>query len=95
MGGANRTMADVTFSVPGMFADHHVSAVVEALNVVDGISKIVASSSRRKATITFDSAKVSEEKMEAAINAAGYSVQKVDGVIREEDLNNRGTDPSR
>ncbi|MDP2662597.1 MAG: heavy-metal-associated domain-containing protein [Dehalococcoidia bacterium] len=88
-------MADVTFSVPGMFADHHVSAVVEALNAVDGISQIVASSSRRKLTITFDSAKVSEEKMQAALTAAGYPAQRVEGVIREEDVNNRGTGLSR
>ncbi|MDO8692232.1 MAG: heavy-metal-associated domain-containing protein [Dehalococcoidia bacterium] len=88
-------MADVTFSVPGMFADHHVSAVVEALNSVDGISQIVASSSRRKLTITFDSTKVSEEEMELALTAAGYPVQRVEGVIREGDLNNRGIGPSR
>lgn len=87
-------MADITFSVPGMYADHHVSAVVDALNRYDGISKIVASSSRRKITITFDSKAVSAENLETALVAAGYPVERVEGAIREEDLNTRGSEAS-
>ncbi len=88
-------MADVTFSIPGMYADHHVSAVVDALNEVEGISKIVASSSRRKLTITFDSNRVSADNIEAAVANAGYPVQRVEGAIREEDLNSRSGDSSQ
>lgn len=85
-------MADITFSIPGMYADHHVSAVVDSLNNVEGISKIVASSSRRKITLTYDSKKVSAEQLEAALTGAGYSVQRVEGLLREEDLSNRSLD---
>lgn len=87
-------MADVTFSVPGMYADHHVSAVVDALNTVDGISKIVASSSRRKLTITFDAAKVSAQQLEEALTGAGYNAEQVEGALREEDLGSRRGDAS-
>ncbi len=85
-------MADITFSIPGMYADHHVTAVVDALNTVEGISKIVASSSRRKLTVTFDSKRASADQIESAVTKAGYPVQRVEGAIREEDLNFRSSD---
>ena len=82
-------MAEVTFSVPGMYADHHVSAVTEALKGLAGVGNVVASSLRKKVTVTYDPGQVSPEKIEAALRSAGYAPESAEGAITEEVLSIR------
>ncbi len=82
-------MAEVSFVVPGMYADHHVAAVIEALKGLSGVSSVVASSLRKKLTVTYDAGDASPEKLEAALAAAGYEAEKAEGSLREEDLDRR------
>ncbi|MDP2726073.1 MAG: heavy-metal-associated domain-containing protein, partial [Dehalococcoidia bacterium] len=72
-------MAEITYSVPGMYADHHVSAVLKALNELPGIGGVVASPMRKKVNIAYEPDKVPPEKLEAALAAAGYVAERTVG----------------
>jgi copper chaperone CopZ len=87
-------MAEITFNIPGMYADHHVSTVVEALGKLPGINEITASAMRKKVTVAYDPTKVSPVELESTIVAAGYTVEKGEGTLREEDLSVRKTKAS-
>ncbi|MDP2937195.1 MAG: heavy-metal-associated domain-containing protein [Dehalococcoidia bacterium] len=84
-------MAEVTFSVPGMYADHHVASVVEALKSVSGVSSVAASALRKKVTVAFDGGQTSVEKLEAALSAASLAGEKSEGTIRDEEFDVRRT----
>lgn len=69
-------MDKVTFTIPTMWADHHVMAVRDALGSVSGISEIVASSLYRDVLVRFDPDTVSQDAIKAALSKAGYEIAK-------------------
>jgi len=66
-------MKELTFSLPAMYADHHVLRVREALAAIDGVVEITASAAQRKVTVTCKDSAVSAEAIERALAEAGYA----------------------
>jgi copper chaperone CopZ len=69
-------MEKVTFSIPAMWADHHVLAVRQALGQVAGVEEIVASAMYKDVVITYDEATTAPDTMVAALNQAGFEIAK-------------------
>jgi copper chaperone CopZ len=69
-------MEKVTFSVPAMWADHHVLAVRDALGRVDGVKEVVASSLFKDVLVKYDPAAVDAERLAGALEAAGYEAAR-------------------
>ncbi len=67
-------MERVTFSVPSLFADHHVLNVRKTLFALAGVQDVIASSMYRDVTVDFDPAKTSADAVRQAIEAAGYPI---------------------
>lgn len=65
-------MAKAVFSVPKMYADHHVLAVHQALEALEGVDSIYASSAFKRVIVHYDPAKLSEEAIAEALREAGY-----------------------
>lgn len=65
-------MDNVTFSIPRLWADHHVLAVRGLLQSIEGIDGVEASSARKQVKINFDAAKVSLAAIKEKLVAAGY-----------------------
>jgi len=67
-------MEKVTFSIPAMWADHHVLAVRQALGQVGGVEEIIASAMYKDVLIKYDEATVTPDAMVAALNQAGFEI---------------------
>ena len=67
-------MERVTFSIPTLFADHHVLKLRQALLDVDGVQNVIASSMYRDVTIDFDAATTSAEALQQVVEGAGYPI---------------------
>ena len=67
-------MEKVTFSIPAMWADHHVLAIREALGQVRGVEDIVASALFKDVLIEYDPATVSTETLVKVLSGAGYQI---------------------
>lgn len=63
-----------TYSVPAMYADHHVQRVRQALMEVQGVKSVLASAAKRAVVVQYDDAVVSNEALGRAIGEAGYPV---------------------
>jgi copper chaperone CopZ len=66
------------FTLPALWADHHVLTVRETLFGVDGIESVVATAADRRARVTFDAGKTSVEAIAAALTEAGYAPGEVE-----------------
>ena len=64
-----RTIIDL----PGMYADHHVLRVREALLGTEGVQEVTASAARRKVAVGFDEAATSQAAIRDVLLAAGYA----------------------
>lgn len=64
-----------TFSVPSMYADHHVLAVRQALQGIDGVEAVVASAAKRVVVVQHDEGAVSSQALGRALAEAGYAVE--------------------
>lgn len=62
----------VTLSVPGMTCAACPFTVKAALSKVEGVSKTTVIFDKRQATVTFDDAKTSVQKLTKATEDAGY-----------------------
>jgi copper chaperone CopZ len=69
-------MEKATFSVPAMWADHHVLAVREALGQVSGVEEVLASAMYKDVLIRYDPATVTQDALQAALTEAGYEIAK-------------------
>ena len=67
-------MEKATFSIPAMWADHHVLAVREALGQVDGVREVVASAMHKDVLVKYDPAAVNPETLTDALVQAGYAI---------------------
>lgn len=69
-------MKKVTFSIPTMWADHHVLAVREALGHVGGVEEITASAMYKDVVVQYDEATATPDAMVAALKQAGFEIAK-------------------
>lgn len=69
-------MDKVTFTIPAMWADHHVLAVRDALGSVSGVSEVLASSLYRDVQVKYEPTTVSPDAIKAALAEAGYEIAK-------------------
>jgi len=67
-------MEHVEYSVPRMWADHHVPIARNALLNLSGVSDVYASSAWKTVKITYDPAKVNPDALQKALADAGYPV---------------------
>lgn len=65
-------MERTVFTVPKMYADHHVKAVRDALLKLDGVEDVIASSAFKRVFVSYDSARLKPSMIEEALRAAGY-----------------------
>ena len=60
-------MEKVTFSVPAMWADHHVLAVREALGQVSGVEDVLASAMYKDVLVKYDPSTTNPDATEKAL----------------------------
>lgn len=65
-------MEKVTFSIPAMWADHHVLEVRQALGQVSGVEEVVASAMYKDVLIKYDPANATPEILANALSEAGF-----------------------
>ena len=65
-------MKTITFDVPAMYADHHVTEVRRILLDIPGVQEVIASSAFLAVEIAFDPAQIDEPALRDALDAAGY-----------------------
>lgn len=75
-------MEQVSFTISGMYSDHHVIAVREVLAALPGVEDVFASAAFRAVEVQFDPAKTAKEDLAKALGQAGYQVG--DGVVPPE-----------
>jgi len=61
-----------TFAVPKMFADHHVEEVRRALQKIEGILEIEASSALKRVVVRYEANQVTPGVIAQALRTAGY-----------------------
>ncbi len=67
-------MEKAQFSVPTLWADHHVLKVRETLASLPGVQDVIASSAFRAVALSYDPATTDLETIITAITEAGYPV---------------------
>jgi copper chaperone CopZ len=67
-------MEKVTFSVPSLWADHHVLNVRQALGQVTGVEDVVASALYKDVVIQYDPTVVKPEALAGKLAEAGYEI---------------------
>ena len=65
-------MTSVSYSVPAMYADHHILRVREALTDLDGVVNVMASAAGKRVTVEYTDS-ISPGDIEQALIEAGYS----------------------
>lgn len=65
-------MEQVLFSVPRMYADHHVLRIREVLAQLPGVHDIYASAALKKVAVQLDTAVTSVQAVQEALKTAGY-----------------------
>lgn len=66
-------MEELVLGVPGMYADHHVLAVRNALLALDGVDDVQASSAFKTVRVSFDAKNTSAQIIAMALVDAGYA----------------------
>jgi copper chaperone CopZ len=66
-------MKRTVIDVPGMYADHHVLRLRQALLDTEGVSEVIASAARRKVAVQFDETRTSPEAIRDVLTTSGYS----------------------
>jgi copper chaperone CopZ len=67
-------MEQVRFSLPAMWADHHVLAVREALGKVGGVQEVVASSLSKDVLVKFEPTTVTPDALAHTLVEAGFEI---------------------
>lgn len=65
-------MVSKAFDTPALYGDHHVTEVQRILKELPGIQDVYASSAFQAIEVTFDEKEISEEKIAARLEEAGY-----------------------
>lgn len=66
-------MKTLALTVPGMYADHHVTAVRRLLMPQTGVESVKASAAFKQVVITYDEQKTSPDAFARVLAAAGYA----------------------
>jgi copper chaperone CopZ len=69
-------MEKVTFSIPALWADHHVLAVRQALGQVAGVQEVIASAMYKDVQVKYDPATVTADTLAGKLAEAGYDIGK-------------------
>jgi copper chaperone CopZ len=75
-------MKRLVVGVPGMWADHHVLQVREALLGTKGVTDVTASAARRTVAVQFDEAALSADGIREALASAGYPPDQAPEMIQ-------------
>jgi copper chaperone len=70
-------MKEITLSVPDMSCEHCVNAINKALTGLDGVEDVNVSLPTKTVSFGYQPEQVSMEKIEAALDDAGYTVASV------------------
>jgi copper chaperone CopZ len=65
-------MKKISFDVPAMYGDHHVSDVRRILLGIPGVTDVYASSAFRVVEVTYDAKKVKDIEIQTKLQDAGY-----------------------
>jgi len=65
-------MQTKVFETPALYGDHHVSEVRNILLELPGIESVYASSAFRAIEVQFDESKITDDKIAACLEEAGY-----------------------
>jgi copper chaperone CopZ len=84
-------MSKAVFTVPKMWADHHVLKVREALTGLNGVQDLYASSAWKQVMVEYDPDDLDEAAIAATLAEAGY---KVDEAFEWESEPLEGGDPA-
>jgi Cu+-exporting ATPase len=74
-----------TFSVKGMHCASCVVMIERSLKKIEGVSQATVNLATEKATVTFDSEKVTDEHLSSAVSNAGYQALLTDEIKTEDD----------
>ncbi len=66
-------MEQLTLSVPGMWADHHVLAVRDLLREDDAVTSTTASALEGAVRIEYDAARTDPQRIAALLSEGGYA----------------------
>ena len=66
----------VTVTAPDISCGHCVATVKEAVGNLPGVASVEADADSKRVEIDFDPGRVSQVQIEAALDEAGYPVQK-------------------
>jgi copper chaperone CopZ len=69
-------MEKVTFSIPALWADHHVLAVRQLLGQVAGVEEVIASAMYKDVLIRYDPSTVTADALAGKLAEAGYEMAK-------------------
>lgn len=70
------TMGQITLQVPEISCNHCVMTVEETVGELPGVGAVNANESTKQVQVTYDTNRVSLSEIEAALDDAGYPVQK-------------------
>jgi excisionase family DNA binding protein len=68
------SMENTLFTIPSMYADHHVIAVRQALLALSGVEEVWASSAWQQVQVTYDPVTLSPDDLSQALEHAGYPI---------------------
>jgi copper ion binding protein len=66
----------VTITAPDISCGHCVATIKEAVGSLPGVASVEADADTKRVAIDFDPGRVSQAQIEAALDEAGYPVQK-------------------
>ncbi len=69
-------LEEVTLTAPDISCGHCVMTVREAVGQLPGVDRVSADSDTKRIDVAFDPARVSLAQIEAALDDAGYPVEK-------------------
>jgi copper ion binding protein len=70
------TTQHATLTAPDISCGHCVATVNEAVGALAGVSHVEADAETKRVAVAFDPTRVSLSRIEAALDEAGYPVQK-------------------
>lgn len=82
-------LQSVTFHVPSMYGDHHVTSVHSLLSALPGVDQVLASAAFRQVIVDFDEERTTVDSIAACLDGAGYATDgdypQQNGATRNED----------
>lgn len=72
----SNTMEHVTLQVPDISCSHCVMSVEEAVGELSGVRSVTANEATKQVQVSYDAGRVSLTEIEAALDDAGYPIQR-------------------